>query len=58
MHVYLWREGAEQVAEPSDPHEAGTVDWVPLARVDELADGGQPLGATTAVALYRYVARR
>ena len=58
MHVYLWREGAEQVAEPSDPHEAGTVEWVPLARVDELADGGQLLGATTAVALYRYVARR
>lgn len=58
MHVYLWDEGAEQVGDPSDPHEAGTVEWVPLDRVDELADGGQLLGATTAVALYRYLALR
>ncbi|WP_246134945.1 NUDIX hydrolase [Prauserella rugosa] len=54
MHVFLWRQGAEQVCEPSDPYEAGTVSWIPLERVDELADGGQLLGATTAVALYRY----
>ncbi|GAA5135449.1 hypothetical protein GCM10023320_65010 [Pseudonocardia adelaidensis] len=36
MSVYLWRQ-AERVGEPTDTEEVGRVEWVPLARVPELA---------------------
>jgi 8-oxo-dGTP pyrophosphatase MutT (NUDIX family) len=42
MHLYLWRHGADRVTVPSDPHEVGTITWMPLERVDELARTGRP----------------
>ena len=39
MDVYLWRE-FERVGEPTDTEETGRVEWVPLARVPELAARG------------------
>jgi 8-oxo-dGTP pyrophosphatase MutT (NUDIX family) len=43
MSVYLWRQ-AERVGEPTDTEEVGRVEWVPLARVPELARRGELLG--------------
>lgn len=57
MDVYLWRE-FEKVGEPTDAEEAGTVKWVPLSRVTELAARGELLGAGTLVALLYYLASR
>ncbi len=55
--VYLWRE-AEQIGEPTDPEDAGRVEWVPLSRVTELAQRQELLGAGTLVALLYYLASR
>lgn len=57
MDVYLWRR-YEQVGEPTDTEEVGTVEWVPLSRVTELAARGELLGAGTLVALFYYLASR
>ena len=57
MDVYLWRE-FEQVGEPTDTEETGRVEWVPLARVTELAARGELLGAGTLVALLYFLASR
>jgi ADP-ribose pyrophosphatase len=57
MDVYLWRE-FEHVGEPTDPEEAGRVEWVRLARVTELAARGELLGSGTLVALLYYLASR
>ena len=57
MDVYLWRE-FEHVGEPTDAEEAGRVEWVPLARVMELAARGELLGAGTLVALLYYLNSR
>src|SRR5690606_6234548 len=47
MHMFVWRAGADRVADPCDPHEVGTLEWVPLERIDELARSGQLLGSGT-----------
>lgn len=57
MDVYLWRE-FEHAGEPTDAEEAGRVEWVPLARVTELAARGELLGAGTLVALLYYLSSR
>lgn len=57
MDVYLWRE-FERVGEPTDAEEAGRVEWVPLARVTELAARGELLGSGTLVALLYFLASR
>jgi ADP-ribose pyrophosphatase len=57
MDVYLWRK-FERVGEPTDTEEAGRVEWVPLARVSELAARGELLGAGTLVALLYLLASR
>jgi ADP-ribose pyrophosphatase len=57
MDVYLWRE-FERVGEPTDAEEVGRVEWVPLARVPELAARGELLGAGTLVALLYFLASR
>jgi 8-oxo-dGTP pyrophosphatase MutT (NUDIX family) len=56
MDCYLWRHGADRVGNPSDPQEVGTVSWLPLAGMPELAAQGQLLGAGTATALLYYLA--
>lgn len=58
MHIYLWRDGAEQIDQPADPHEAGVLSWVPLAHVRHLAQRRQLLGAGTALAISHYLAHR
>lgn len=57
VDVFLWR-GAEKVGEPTDAEEAGWVEWVPLARVVELAQRRELLGAGTLVALLYFLASR
>ena len=57
MDVYLWLT-FEHVGEPTDTEEAGRVDWVPLARVTDLAGRGELLGADTLVALLYYFSSR
>jgi ADP-ribose pyrophosphatase len=57
MDVFLWR-AFEQVGEPTDAEEAGWVEWVPLARVPQLAGRGELLGAGTLVALLYFLASR
>lgn len=58
MDCYLWRHGADQVSDPSDPYEVGTLTWMPLTCVPRLASQGQLLGAGTAIALLYYLAIR
>jgi hypothetical protein len=55
--VFLWRD-CEQLGEPSDPDEAGYLEWVPLAEVPELATRGRLLGCGTLVPLLYFVASR
>lgn len=57
MDVYLWRE-ARQIGEPTDTEEIGRVEWVPLARVVELARRQELLGSGTLVALFYYLTSR
>lgn len=58
LHIYCWHRGAERVAEPSDPHEAGTLMWMPLDQIEPLTGGRQLLGAGTALALHAYLTSR
>jgi hypothetical protein len=44
-------QGAERVGEPTDPEEIGRIEWVPLARIPELAARGELLGTGTLVAV-------
>lgn len=57
IDAFLWR-GAELVGEPTDTEEAGRVEWVPLARVPELARRGELLGAGTLVPLFYFLSSR
>ncbi len=57
MDVYLWR-GAEYIGEPTETEEVGSVEWVPLSCVTELAQRHELLGAGTLVALLYYLASR
>lgn len=57
MDVYLWRT-AEHLGEPTDTEEAGRVEWVPLSRVNELAQRQELLGSGTLVALLYYLNSR
>ncbi|CRK61093.1 Nudix hydrolase family protein [Alloactinosynnema sp. L-07] len=57
MDVYLWRS-ADRLGEPTDREEAGRVEWVPLARVTELARAQQLLGAGTLVSLLYFLNSR
>lgn len=57
MSVYLWHQ-AERVGEPTDTEEVGRVEWVPLARVPELARCGELLGSGALVPLPYYLATR
>jgi 8-oxo-dGTP pyrophosphatase MutT (NUDIX family) len=57
MDVYLWRN-AKHIGEPTDTEEQGRVEWVPLSRVQELAQRKELLGAGTLVALLYYLASR
>jgi ADP-ribose pyrophosphatase len=52
--IYLWR-GAEHIGDPTDTEEVGRVEWVPLSRVNELAQRQQLLGSGTLVALLYYL---
>ncbi len=54
MDIYLWR-GAEHIGDPTDTEEVGRVEWVPLSRVNELAQRQQLLGSGTLVALLYYL---
>jgi ADP-ribose diphosphatase len=58
IDCYLWRHGADHVTTPSDPYEVGTLSWMPLARIPELAARGHLLGAGTAIAVLYYIATR
>ncbi|MBN9734815.1 MULTISPECIES: NUDIX domain-containing protein [unclassified Pseudonocardia] len=55
--VYLWRE-FDRIGEPTDTEEVGTVEWVPLSRMTDLAARGELLGAGTLVAVLYYLASR
>lgn len=57
MDVYLWRE-AEHIGEPTETEEVGRVEWVPLSRVNELAQKQQLLGSGTLVSLLYYLNSR
>ncbi|MBP2182247.1 NUDIX domain-containing protein [Amycolatopsis magusensis] len=57
MDVYLWRE-AEHIGDPTDTEEAGRVEWVPLSRVNELAQRQELLGSGTLVSLLYYLNSR
>ncbi|MBF6185070.1 NUDIX hydrolase [Nocardia farcinica] len=49
-HVFLTRN-PRQVAEPSDPEEAGFLEWVPVTDTPDLLARGQLLGAGTGLGL-------
>ncbi len=55
MDIYLWRQGADRVGEPTDAQEVGEVVWMPLDRVPDLAARGELLGAGTTAALLYYL---
>jgi non-ribosomal peptide synthetase component F len=50
VDAFLWRQ-AEHVREPTDREEAGRLEWLPLARVPELARRGELLGSGALVPL-------
>lgn len=54
IDVYLWRS-AKHIGEPTETEEVGRVEWVPLARVPELAQRQELLGSGTLVALLYYL---
>lgn len=57
VDVYLFR-GAEHIGEPTETEEVGRVEWVPLSRVNELAQRQELLGSGTLVALLYYLNSR
>ncbi|OQO89642.1 NUDIX hydrolase [Saccharomonospora piscinae] len=54
LDIYLWR-GAEHIGDPTETEEVGRVEWVPLSRVNELAQRQELLGSGTLVALLYYL---
>jgi 8-oxo-dGTP pyrophosphatase MutT (NUDIX family) len=50
-HALFVARSAEKVGEPTDPEEAGVVDWVPMSRVRDLIARGEVLGSGSLVAL-------
>jgi 8-oxo-dGTP pyrophosphatase MutT (NUDIX family) len=50
-HELYVASSATRIGEPTDPEEAGRVDWVPLASVMELMAKGEILGSGSLVAL-------
>ncbi len=54
MDIYLWR-GDERIGDPTETEEVGRVEWVPLSRVNELAQRQQLLGSGTLIALLYYL---
>jgi ADP-ribose pyrophosphatase len=57
VSVFLWRQ-AEHVGEPTDTEEVGRIEWVPLARIPELARRRELLGSGALVPLLYYLATR
>ncbi|GAA3019654.1 NUDIX domain-containing protein [Actinokineospora globicatena] len=57
VDAYLWRQ-AERLGEPTDTEEVGQVEWVPLDRVNELAQRQELLGSGTLVSLLYYLNSR
>jgi 8-oxo-dGTP pyrophosphatase MutT (NUDIX family) len=50
-HELYAANSATRIGEPTDPEEAGRVDWVPLGSVMELMTKGEILGSGSLVAL-------
>ena len=57
VDVYLWRD-AEHIGDPTDTEEVGRIEWVPLSRVNELAQRQELLGSGTLVSLLYYLNSR
>jgi 8-oxo-dGTP pyrophosphatase MutT (NUDIX family)/biotin operon repressor len=57
-HEIFVGHGAEKVGEPTDPEEAGHIEWVPLADVPGLMARGDLMGSGTLVALLHILATR
>lgn len=57
-HHIFRADGATQIGEPADPHEAETIEWVPLAEVRRLIDKRDIVGGTTLAALLYVLACR
>ncbi|WP_435818664.1 NUDIX hydrolase [Amycolatopsis coloradensis] len=57
VDVYLWRS-AEHIGSPTDREETGTVQWVPLDRVNDLVQRQELLGSGTLVPLLYYLNSR
>jgi 8-oxo-dGTP pyrophosphatase MutT (NUDIX family) len=55
-HGLYVTDGAEQIGDPTDLEEAGTVEWIPLADVPELIRKGEVVGAGSLVALLHLLA--
>ncbi|SDI75948.1 NUDIX hydrolase [Nonomuraea jiangxiensis] len=49
-HIYR-ADSATRIGPPADPHEAERVEWVPVARIRELIDGGHVVCGTSLSAL-------
>ena len=58
LHIYCWRADGERIRNPSDPHESGTLTWIPLNQIETLTRHQQLLGAGTALALHAYLTDR
>lgn len=57
-HKICVGHGAEQVGSPTDPEEAGHIEWVPLADIPGLMARGELMGSGTLVALLHILAGR
>ncbi|MFC4003983.1 NUDIX hydrolase [Prauserella oleivorans] len=58
VDVYVFPNGAKHIGDPTDTEEVGRVEWVPLSRVNELAQRQELLGSGTLVALLYYLNSR
>lgn len=57
-HEIFVSRGAERVGDPTDPEEAGHIEWVPLADIPGLMARGELMGSGTLVALLHILASR
>lgn len=57
-HEIFIAHGAERTGAPTDPEEAGHVEWVPLTDIPHLMARGELLGSGTPVALLHILATR
>lgn len=55
IDLFLWRE-FRKVGDPSDPEEAGDLEWIPLSDIPRLLSERQVLGAGTIIALLQLLA--